>query len=122
VRETWRHWSLVGMAGHAEEVQAQRDRFLCFVNSRLDQVKRMGDLVDRVSQIEKRPLPEADELRAVADELRKLKADIFDKWVTLEDLEDLLAAQFPLSSAQLEALGQKYQPSTAWYAQDTKPF
>ncbi len=122
VQEVWQHWCKVGMAGHAEDVQAQREKLLWFVNSRLDQLQRIASLVESISQFARRPLPEPDQLRAIGEELRRLKAAIFDKWVTLENLEDLLAAQFPLSTAKLEALGQQHRPDPAWYAQDTKPF
>ena len=57
-----------------------------------------------------------------ADELRRLRAEIFDRWHTPEDLEDLLAASFPLSNEQLTAIAEKHRPPPEWYEEEGKPF
>ncbi len=54
--------------------------------------------------------------------LDKLESEFFERWNTLEDLEDLLAAHFPLSNEQLKKLAEKHKPPQSWYDETDKPF
>ena len=122
VRWRWEHLSSAGREGHTAEVQAVRDLFLAGVEVKLRLTEQAQQTAEMVVQLTGEMPPEAAKLPESAQELRRLQAEVFGRWHTREDLEDLLAASFPLSGAKLEALGRKHAAPPAWYCQEGKPF
>ncbi len=122
MRQYWDQFRNAGMAGHAEAIHSQRDPFLNRFDTRIGLIKHALRLAQMASVLGDRNIPGSETLLLALQELERLKDSIFGQWQTLEDLEDMLAAQFPLPTEKLEALGRKYQPSSAWYEQEGKPF
>ncbi|MCI0380525.1 MAG: hypothetical protein L0215_23305 [Gemmataceae bacterium] len=54
--------------------------------------------------------------------MERLKARVFDLWQTAEDLEDLAARDYPLSTADLDKIGPQHRPPASFYADESKPF
>jgi hypothetical protein len=122
VRRRWEQLRSAGWQGRAEEVHAARAAFLKEVEGKIrlaGQARRGAELLVLLAG---QPPPAAPRLAEVEEELRRFQADVFERWQTLEDLEDLLAASFPLSGERLEALGKQHQAPPAWYSEEGKPF
>jgi hypothetical protein len=56
------------------------------------------------------------------ESLAHYRSEVFGRWQTLENLEDILAESSPLSDKELTPLEKRYGPPADWYAQDGKPF
>ena len=54
--------------------------------------------------------------------MERLKAGVFDKWQSADDLEDLAARDYPLTTADLDRIGPQHRPAASYYAEDSKPF
>ncbi len=54
--------------------------------------------------------------------MERLKANVLDLWQTADDLEDLAARDYPLTTADLERIVPQRVPAASWYAEDSKPF
>jgi hypothetical protein len=121
-RQRWQQLRAAGMSGHTDQVHALRPLFLKGVDTRIGQVKQAMRIADMAAVLGNQNLAGSEKLPRVLQDLEQLKSSIFGQWNTLEDLEDMLAAQFPLPTEKLEALGRKYQPPPAWYEQEGKPF
>lgn len=120
-----RRWELLcqaGMAGKAEEVHAQREVFLRRFDTCVGFVKQASRLAHLASVLLGKELPGSQDLPREEEKLQKLKTEIFEKWNDLEDLEDLLAARFPLPASKLESVGRNHSPPIEWYEQEGKPF
>lgn len=113
----WRRCIGAAARGQSEEVQAQRDALKTAFETRLALLRRarevavvaegnglVGLLVEETSRME------------------RLKTRVFDRWETVEDLEDLAARDYPLSSADLVRLSQDCKPPLSWFEEDSKPF
>lgn len=122
MRDRWQHLCQIGMAGRAEEVHAQRETLRQQFQVRLDFVGSALRVASACAGLGGGDVTGETDLREVSRQLETLRDEIFSRWETLEDLEDLLAARFPLPAAKLEALGERHQPATAWYNQEGKPF
>ena len=66
--------------------------------------------------------PDPDVLLPEIAGLERLKATVFDRWQTAEDLEDLAARDYPLTTADLDAIGPHRRPPASFYADESKPF
>jgi hypothetical protein len=121
-RRLWQQLSSVGWAGHATEVHAVREPFRQNIQDKLRLVQQARRFGEMLRLLKGQPFPEEERLRQAEEDLRRFSSEVFDRWETLEDLEDLLAASFPLSNERLEVIGKKYPPSPAWYSEEGKPF
>jgi hypothetical protein len=54
--------------------------------------------------------------------LESLKAQVFDRWQSIEDLEDLAARDYPLTTAELDTIGPPRRPPASYYREESKPF
>ncbi len=122
MHQKWNELRHKGMASRVEEVQAQRETFLHCFERRIGSIKHVIRLAQLASAIGEGTIPGSEKLPAALQELERLKGSIFPQWVTVEDLEDILAAHFSLPTKKLEELGKKYPPPQAWYEQEGKPF
>jgi hypothetical protein len=50
------------------------------------------------------------------------KVNVLDEGQTADDLEDLAARNYPLTTADLDRIGPHRQPPASYYAQESKPF
>jgi uncharacterized protein (DUF433 family) len=78
-------------AGHAEEVQQLRDRFLRSFEERLKHLEDASRLVQLASQVSAGEVPEAQQLQAEIAALGPMLRDLADKWQTRDDLQRLVA-------------------------------
>ena len=69
-----------------------------------------------------REIPGAERLPVAMQDLSTLKEEIFGKWNTLEELEQMLVDSYPLSAEQFDVLATKYRPPQEWYLQEGQPF
>ena len=54
--------------------------------------------------------------------MERLKAEVFDRWQTADDLEDLAARDYPLTTEELDRIGPSRRPPASWYVEEGKPF
>ena len=52
----------------------------------------------------------------------QLKASVFDHWHTAEDLEELAAKDYPLTTSDLDRIGSQHPPPASYYQEEDKPF
>ena len=56
------------------------------------------------------------------DGMERLKTRVFDRWQSADDLEDLAARDYPLTTADLDQIGPQRRTPASWYAEEGKPF
>ncbi len=54
--------------------------------------------------------------------MERLKSRVFERWQSAEDLEDLAARDYPLTTADLDQIGPQRRPPDSWYTEESKPF
>jgi hypothetical protein len=116
VQQLWGKLCAAGWAGEAEQVHSIRGFFLSDIEGKL----RLTEQACRIAEMH--TLPEVAALRRAEQDLRHFRSEVFGRWHTLEDLQDILAESFPLSDKELAPLEKRYGPPAVWYAQDGKPF
>jgi hypothetical protein len=121
-RALWHRLCVAGWAGRAEAVHALREDLRKNLERKLWLVDKARRIAQEFVLLTGRTLPEAERLQQAENDLRQLDAEIFQRWQTLEDLEDLLASSYPLTNEHLEALGKRHTPPSAWYTENGKPF
>lgn len=90
-KEGWELLRREVLAGHADEVQQLRDRFLRAFEERLAHLQEADKLVQFASQVAARELPEARELKKEIATLGPMLQRLAERWRTKEDLERLVA-------------------------------
>jgi len=122
VHQLWAKLCAAGWDGDAEQVHSLRDFLLGDVDGKLRLTEQACRIVELHLLLTGVTTPAVEELRRVAQELRRFRSELFDRWHTLEDLEEILAESFPLGDKELTSREKSYAPPAAWYAQDDKPF
>jgi uncharacterized protein (DUF433 family) len=79
------------LAGHADEIQRRRDRFLGSFEEQLQQLREAFELVRFASLLTARELPETQELEAEIAALEPRLQRLAQGWRAREDLERLVA-------------------------------
>jgi hypothetical protein len=121
VRRSWdavRQWVI---DGRTEEAQGLRARFEWELVGYIDLAKQ-AQIMAEIPLKFGEDVPRAAEIPAAIAELSRLYDTIFTKWRTPEDLEDLVAAEYRLPMARLDAIGALHPAPSAWYEQDDDPF
>jgi len=115
--DVWRHIILDVAEGRAAEMHAVRPRLLAALEHRLDLLKRAHGLAQRVRHWPgTEQVADPDYLLPDIANLERLKADVFDRWQTAEDLERLAVEHYPLSQSQLQRIAATHAPPAEWYA------
>src|SRR5438132_7585449 len=86
-------WELIRrevVAGHADEVQRVRDRFLGAFEERLADLRKADTLVQFAAGIAATELPEAQQLRDEIGALGAMLERLAGRWRTTQDLEKLV--------------------------------
>ena len=104
------------------DMQAVRPRLLSTFEKRLSLLKEIHILALWLRSLGRANVPAEDVLLPEIDGLERLKARVFDRWQTAEDLEDLAARDYPLTTADLDQIGPPRRPPASWYADESKPF
>jgi hypothetical protein len=121
-RRLWRQIVLEVAHGRTAVIHASRARFAGALERRLELLKLTRALVVSFRDVGRTDISDPSVLAAEIAELERLKTTVIDHWKTGEDLEDLAARDYPLSTADLEHIGPLRQPPAAFYAEESKPF
>jgi hypothetical protein len=120
--DAWRRIVLTVARGQTAEMHAARSHLLRAFTHRLELLRQTSALAAWLRQLDKADVPGPDVLGADIAGLERLQARVFDTWRTAEDLEDLAARDYPLTTADLDRIGPQRRPPASWYAGDSKPF
>ena len=117
LRQDWdRLSSTVARSGRSAELHAAREEYLKVYEGYLHTLDGFRGLAEVVHS------PVAEQFRQAAEQVRQLKAEIFEGWNTQEDLEQKLVDKFTLPNEVLIALAEKYPPPQSRYDESTNPF
>jgi hypothetical protein len=118
----WRRVILDVAKGQTTEMNAARPRLLNAFQERLSLLKHTHALAMWLRFLGRADLPDPDVLLPEIAGMERLKASVFDRWQTAEDLEDLAARDYPLTTADLDQIGPQHRPPASYYAEESKPF
>jgi hypothetical protein len=108
--------------GLAAEIHAGRSTFLGVFDKRLNLLKQTHALAAWLRKLGSLDIPEPEFLLTEIAGMERLKARVFDRWQTMEDLEDLVARDYPLTTADLDEIGPQHRPPASYYVEQNKPF
>jgi hypothetical protein len=109
--------------GQTAEMQAARPTLLEAFARRLDLLKRAHALAARFRQsYGAEVVPDPDILLPEIAAMERLRVKVFDRWQTVDDLEDLAGRDYPLTTADLDRIGPQRRPPEAYYAEENKSF
>ena len=101
--------------GQTAEMQAARPRLLSYFETRLSQLKHTHALVACLAVLGRSDLPDSDVLVPEIDGMERLKARVFDRWHSADDLEKLAVEHYPLAQSRLEQIAASQAPPLEWY-------
>jgi hypothetical protein len=118
----WRRIIIDVAKGQTTEMQAVQPRLLGAFEERLFQLKVTLALARWLRELGNADIPDPDILLQEIRNMERLKANVFDRWQTADDLEDLAARDYPLTAADLDRIGPQRRAPASWYAEEGKPF
>jgi hypothetical protein len=118
----WRSIVLDVARGRTAEIQASRSHLLNAFEKRLGVLKQTQVLATWLSKPGNADGLGPDVLVPEIRGMERLKADVFDRWQTADDLEDLAARDYPLTTSDLDRIGPHRKPPASYYADESKPF
>jgi hypothetical protein len=118
LRPRWEEYKHAGWAGQARQVHALRDSLLRTFESRLRYLAQAIRLARVSSGLTGRAVSGSERLSGAIQDLEGLKREVFDRWSTLEDLEEMLVETHSFSAEQFDGLARHYRPPQAWYEQE----
>jgi hypothetical protein len=124
VRSTWSKLARgVAEAGGIEQLHAARDEYRDIMRDWIRQLEEFVEFCHRVSASLGQTPPIVAQAEQGLVSLKHFESNLFERWQTLEDLEDLILAEVhPLTAAELSTLAKKYPPPPAWYDETADPF
>lgn len=120
--DEWRRIVTNVAKGQTVEMQAERARLLNEFEKRLDFFKKSYALLSGLNKRHQTDYLDPDFILSEIAGMERLKARVFDRCQSAEDLEDLAARDYPLTAAELDRIGPQRRPPDSWYAEDSKPF
>lgn len=117
----WRKIVINIAKGQTVEMQAERTGLLSSFEKRVSLLKQAYALLIDLHKRGRTDL-DPDFLLSEIAGMERLKARVFDCWQSAEDLEDLAARDYPLTTAELDQIGPQRRPPDSWYAEESKPF
>jgi hypothetical protein len=118
----WQRLVLDVAGGKTNETHALRPRLLSALEKQLSWLQETQALLTWLRNLGRTDVAPPDILAAEIAGLQGLKARVFDHWQTAEDLEDLAARDYPLTTADLDSIGPHRTPPPSYYAEESKPF
>lgn len=100
----------------AEELHAGRDEYRQIYDGYVAVAERFRALAEAVES------PLADEFEGVAEAVRQQRDDLFGRWVSLDDLCEILIDHIRLSGKELGEFVKRHPAPEAWYDDDFDPF
>jgi hypothetical protein len=122
LRPRWEQMKEAGWHGHAAQVHELRGSFLRSVEARLAYLAKARRIADLAAILTDRPVPGSEKLAAAHHDVTVLMDEVFGKWTTLEDLEQILVETYPFTAEQFDTLAAQYRPPQEWFEQDENPF
>jgi hypothetical protein len=104
--------------GRAAEIQADRPGLLNCFETRLSQLQRAHTFVTWLAALGRAEVPDPNVLVPEIEGIERLKARVFDRWHSADDLEKLAVEQYPLSQSRLEELASANPPPAEWYEEE----
>ena len=101
----WRRLFMDVAKGQTTEVQAARPHLVNAFEKRFRQLQETHTLATWLANLGRPTVPSPDILLPEIDGMKRLKAVVFDRWQTPDDLEDLAARDYPLTTADLDRIG-----------------
>jgi hypothetical protein len=120
--EAWKRIVIDVAQGRTAAIQAVRSRLLSALEKQLGLLQETYVAASWLLKHGTAQAPDPDVLLAEIVGLERLKSTVFDRWQTAEDLEDLAARDYPLTTADLAEIGPRRRPPASFYAEDSKPF
>ena len=118
----WRRIIMDVARGQTTEIQAARPRLVRAFEKRLSLLTTTHDLATWLHKLARADVPDPDVLLTEIVGMERLKARVFDHWQSADDLEDLAAKDYPLTTADLDRIGPHHRPPKSYYADESKPF
>jgi hypothetical protein len=119
----WREVILSVARGHTGEMQALRPQIMSTFERCLSALKGVHALAGKLRRSHgDQAVPDPDILLPEIAGMERQKTRVFDRWRTAEDLEDLAARDYPLTTADLDQIGPQRRPPASYYAEESKPF
>jgi hypothetical protein len=120
--KAWQRIVLDVSRGQTERMHALRPQLLLHFQSGLDFLKKAQATALALRRTDRADVPHGDVILAEMAGMERFKARVFDLWQTAEDLEDLAARDYPLTTADLDEIGPHRRPAPSYYADESKPF
>ena len=120
--EFWRQVVSAVAEGRTAEMQALRSQFLRSFEERLGLLEQTHARAQGLRGLGEENVPDPDILLPDIAGMERLRAKVLDPWQTADDLEELAARDYPLSTADLDRIGPHCKPPASWYAEEGKPF
>jgi hypothetical protein len=118
----WRQFVIAVANGQTLEMQGARSQLLAAFEKRLRLLKDTHAVASWLLKRGVADIPDPDILLPEIVGMERLKAGAFDRWQTADDLEDLAARDYPLSTADLDQIGPTRRSPASFYAEESKPF
>lgn len=106
----------VARTGQIEDLHAGRKEYLAVYENYLKILTDFADLMATVGS------PLAGDFRRATDDLRRLRDEIFSRWVSQDDLEQILLDKLSLPNSVLIELAREHPPPQSWYDETGNPF
>lgn len=118
----WRQIVMAVAKGQTLEMHGARSQLLAAFEKRLRLLKDTHAVASWLLKRGARDIPDPDGLLPEIAGMERLKAGTLDRWHTEDDLEDLAARDFPLTTADLHQIGPMRRAPASYYAEESKPF
>jgi hypothetical protein len=111
--DTLRQWVI---DGRTQEAQALRAQFEWELEGYIELARQARAMAETAKQYHQ-TVPRAAELPDAIARLERLYETLFRNWQTPEELEDLVASEYRLPMARLDAIGALHPAPPAWHEQ-----
>jgi len=115
--KAWKRIVLAVADGHTTEIQAARPRLGAAFEERFRLLKEAYAIATKFQKLGSVDIPAPEVLLPELAGMEGLKAKVLDRWQTGEDLEDLAARDYPLTTADLDRIGPQCKAPASWYAE-----
>ena len=111
----WQRIVIEVASGKTTELQTARPELVGVFEKRLSLLKDTHAFATWLTKRCVEGVPDPDNLLPEIVGMERLKARVFDQWQTAEDLEDLAARDYPLTTVDLDKIGPLRQPPASYY-------
>jgi hypothetical protein len=118
----WRRIVMDVARGHTAEMQAARPRVLSAFEKRLVLLKQTQLVASWLRELSSADVPDPEFLLSEIAGMERLKGNVFDLWQTADNLVDLAARDYPLTTVELDQIGPSRRPPAAYYEEESQPF